>query len=203
MKYSFLTSWRWNFCCIQSHNDCNIKQEGESVWKKPVLPGNSQITTSKVNCKMTVTFNVAITVLPNGLLLTQSQRFLSFSQLVCKLLRETSWSALFFLSSEVLAAEGTHPKCSSQTLGGNASPPEPGPPALSWDHNRKGNALSSFLPWNRTLTLFEVAMWLLKNIPPQTPWQWNWPCDPKRSKPKSAGRGSQDSFVFPHEKGLN
>ena len=113
-------------CCIQSRNDCNIKQEGESVRRKPLLPGDSHISTSKVNCKMTVTSNVAITVLPNGPLLTQSQQFLSFPRLVCKLLWEASGSALFCSCSWVLAAEGPHSKCSSQTSGGNASRPETG-----------------------------------------------------------------------------
>lgn len=174
MKYSFLTSWQWNFCCVHSHNECNIKQEGKSVWKKLFLPGNSQITTSKVNCKMTVTFNVAIIVLPSVLLLTQSQRFLEFSQLACKLVWETSWSALFFLCSELLATEGTHLKHLNQALGGNAFAPKPWLRAQSWDHNISPNSPA-----------IKLTMW------------------PSEIKEKSVGQGSGIALFSPHEKWQN
>lgn len=44
--------------------------------RKSFLPSHSQITTSKVNCKMTVTSNGTITVLADGLQLTHSQQLL-------------------------------------------------------------------------------------------------------------------------------
>lgn len=165
------------------------------MWKKPFLPGNSQITTSKVNCKMTVTSNVAITVFPNGLLLTQSQRFLQFSQLISKSLWETSWSAHY--SFDVIRCwQQREPTPRAQARLGEIMPP----------HLK--SSLCAFLgpQWEKKCFLLlsllqENPAVVGQNIPPQTLLQLNWPCDPMRWRQMSVGQSSRESFDFPHKKG--
>lgn len=155
MKYSFLTSWQWIFAAF-NHSMTEILNRKVKVCAESLL----YLVTARLPPARSTAKRLSPPmwqfVSQMGCCWCKANNFFNFPN---NLLWETSRQHYSFYALRCQQQKGPTPKAPHLNWA----------QVHSWDTNRRRNVLSRFLPYNRTLTLFGVATWLVKKYPPKLP----------------------------------